>query len=332
MRKALMLLCVSLAATAAGHALAQSNYDLEQARLRLEREQRDQDARDTEFNRKRAEESQAALRANRKAVEELLATVRTLPVLPAARNPLIGKWVTEASRQPQPKADSAAALFSMLQSGGCKVMFSDGVARFGATDWSMDDADGDDNLGPVTYRGKGDLVFVLPAKGMEIMAFKVEGPDRIVEQLSPNMQPCILTRVPQTTTYATRPRPPRAATAQTAAAAAAGRPDLSGVPRAFGGTAAGPAKQGPKSARGQALMASIPPGSLLAKGVALHQSGFEYQEALPVLQAAARQTPNDARVHAFLADTYFRLGMRTEGAAADARARQLDPTVFEVFN
>jgi hypothetical protein len=80
------------------------------------------------------------------------------------------------------------------------------------------------------------------------------------------------------------------------------------------------------------MRASIDPRSPLGQAVALHQSGFQYQEALPKLEAVVKATPNDPRALIYLADTYFRLGMPTEGKAMEVRAKAIEPNIVEIFN
>jgi hypothetical protein len=276
----------------------------------------------------------------REEVRKTLDLARTLPAVPAARNPVLGKWMTEASQRPKPKEmDLIGQINQIGASGVCIAMFADGVINFRPQDWAIDDFDGNDSLGPVSYRGKGEMIYVVPAAGAQVIAFAVESKDKLVAVQLSNAEPCALFRVPEATTFANRPRPGRPTTT-TGTAARPGAP-APGQPAAARPPAPGlvavppgqdrltvPLKAG--SAKGAAMRASIDPRSLLGQGIALRNE-LEIQKAMIKLQEAARASPNDAKVHVYLADTYYRLSMMTEGKSAETRARQLDPGIMEIF-
>jgi hypothetical protein len=157
----------------------------------------------------------------REEVRKTMELVRTLPVVPAARNPVLGKWMTEASQRAKPKeTDFFGQMNAIANSAVCSAMFADGVVNFRPQDWAIDDFDGNDSLGPVTYRGKGQMIYVVPAVATQVIAFAVEGKDRLVAVQLSGSEPCALFRVPETTTFANRPRPGR----PSMAAARAGAP------------------------------------------------------------------------------------------------------------
>jgi TPR repeat protein len=71
-------------------------------------------------------------------------------------------------------------------------------------------------------------------------------------------------------------------------------------------------------------------GSLLARGVTLYRAK-DFQPALAMLLEAARQSPDDPRVFAYLAGTYDWLGMSVESRMAADTARRLDPQAMEIL-
>lgn len=74
----------------------------------------------------------------------------------------------------------------------------------------------------------------------------------------------------------------------------------------------------------------VTPGSLLARGINLHRQ-MDFQPALALLLEAAKAQPNDPRVHAYLADTYGWLGMRSESQMAADTAMRLDPEAMSIL-
>jgi Flp pilus assembly protein TadD len=55
------------------------------------------------------------------------------------------------------------------------------------------------------------------------------------------------------------------------------------------------------------------------------------QPALAMLLAAAKQSPDDPRVYAYLANTYDSLGMSVESRMAADTAIRLDPKAMEIL-
>lgn len=325
MRTALLVLGAAASIAWAGQAAAQSVNGFEEAvrQGEIERKQREQEEQWRSSVARNAEASAAAVDQGRKIV----ASVNAMPVLPAARNPLFGKWMVEPSQRPKPREDDLIGQLSQLGGLTCRLMFSDGIITFRPGGWSLDDSAGDEDLGPVTYRSNGGVIGVVPAKGINALVFEVQSKDRLVELRTSMDEPCVLIRVPETTTYATRPRAGRPVTA------VAARPASPNVATARATPAAPPSPAAAsRSPEAIALRNSIDPRSLLGQAVALHQSGFEFQEALAKLLEAEKRTPNDPLVHAYLADTYRRLSMQPESKAHAERAIQLNPHAMEIFN
>ena len=68
----------------------------------------------------------------------------------------------------------------------------------------------------------------------------------------------------------------------------------------------------------------------MGRGVQLHGEK-DLQQALQQLLVAAQSDPNDPQVYVYLADTYHWLGMNAEANQAAERAKQLDPSAFEIL-
>jgi len=83
----------------------------------------------------------------------------TKPALPAARNPLLGRWRQIASRAPQ---NSLAGLLGGMLSGGCQSMFGKGVVAFEPDSLQWVAPDGHEEiLNHVAYRANGaDVVMI----------------------------------------------------------------------------------------------------------------------------------------------------------------------------
>jgi len=94
--------------------------------------------------------------------------------------------------------------------------------------------------------------------------------------------------------------------------------------------AATPPPAAPRQVAALSARTPIDPASLLARGVRLHDEK-DFQPALAALLAAARNNPNDPRIHAFLADTYAWLGMNAEARMAADTATRLDPNALEIL-
>lgn len=212
MFKALLALGIAISIGWTQQVAAQADNGFEEAvRLRTEEErQRRQEEEARASGARNAAASAAAVEQGRRIV----ASVNAMPVLPAARNPLFGKWMIEASLRPKPKENDLFGQLAQMSSLTCRLMFSDGIVNFKPGEWSLDDSAGDESLGPITYRSNGAVIAVVPARGINALVFEVRGKDRMVElRTGIEQDPCVLIRVPQTTTYATRPRVARPATA-----------------------------------------------------------------------------------------------------------------------
>jgi tetratricopeptide (TPR) repeat protein len=86
----------------------------------------------------------------------------------------------------------------------------------------------------------------------------------------------------------------------------------------------------PPTAPARSAREPIEPVTRLGRGVQLHGEK-EFQQALQQLLVAAQSDPDDPRVYVYLADTYGWLGMEAESKQAAERARQLDPSAFEIL-
>lgn len=138
------------------------------------------------------------------------------PVLPADRNPLLGKWMRPASTRPNPN-DPFGAVTAMAKGGLCEVLFGGGVFEFRPDRlMGMDERSPPQELDRVEYRGEGKRVVVLPKKSLKLIEFDFEGPDRI----NWASQKCVLVRVSAASGSAATGTP--AAASATAAAAAGG--------------------------------------------------------------------------------------------------------------
>lgn len=73
----------------------------------------------------------------------------------------------------------------------------------------------------------------------------------------------------------------------------------------------------------------VVPGSALARGIALYREK-DFQPALALFLAAAKQDPNDPRAYAYLAGTYDWLGMSVESRMAADTARRIDPDALSI--
>ena len=73
----------------------------------------------------------------------------------------------------------------------------------------------------------------------------------------------------------------------------------------------------------------VVPGSALARGIALYREK-DFQPALALFLAAAKQDPGDPRAYAYLAGTYDWLGMSVESRMAADTARRIDPDALAI--
>ena len=73
----------------------------------------------------------------------------------------------------------------------------------------------------------------------------------------------------------------------------------------------------------------VVPGSALARGIALYREK-DFQPALALFLAAAKQDPGDPRAYAYLAGTYDWLGMSVESRMAADTARRIDPDALSI--
>ena len=261
--------------------------------------------RDEEFERRSAPERAERARQqteNDAALKALRARLLAAPPLPPDRNPLLGRWRI-ATGAGQHGGDDLSQLLGMLSNPGgavCEVVFGGGIIEFKPGSWAANDSAGDDSLGPIQYRTQDKQVFALPDQGLPLLGFDIVDRSTIREF---RLQDCVLVRVGSQ---------PTAAPATRAAQPAAGAVDAPPV------AAARPA---PKP---------IDANSALGRGVRLHDEK-DFQPALQQLLLAAQSDPNDARVHAYLADTYSWLGMDAEARQAAETAKRLDPNAFEVL-
>ncbi|MBV9868099.1 MAG: tetratricopeptide repeat protein [Abitibacteriaceae bacterium] len=74
------------------------------------------------------------------------------------------------------------------------------------------------------------------------------------------------------------------------------------------------------------ILTSLAVASPRGDGWKLHKAGRN-EDALPLLQQAVRDNPNDAKAYWFLAQTYDDMGRGSEGLDALQHARQLDPSL-----
>jgi hypothetical protein len=133
------------------------------------------------------------------AVDKARKEIQKLPPLAADRNPLLGKWKLDKTKQRQ---TNALAEFNAMFGGGvCEMFFGDGIWEFRAkTIVGIDQGIGEMVLSETEYRGGKDLVAVLPKKGLSLLMFKFVGPDRIEETLvsAGAGAPCTMVRVGST--------------------------------------------------------------------------------------------------------------------------------------
>lgn len=144
------------------------------------------------------------------------------PPLPAAKNPLLGRWRQVASREvssedmsapfagflPPGAAEAAAALLNGATAGGCDSMFGHGVIAFNPSslDWVAPDGH-QEILNHVDYRKDGASVVVLSRDPGAISALIVGLPDNDTAVVAPFN--CTLVRVtPASTPNATAHRAP----------------------------------------------------------------------------------------------------------------------------
>lgn len=234
------------------------------------------------------------------ALNALRARLLASPALPPDRNPLLGRWRV-ATGAGQRGGDDLSQLMGMLSNPGgamCEVVFGGGIIDFKPGSWASNDSAGDDSLGPIQYRTQDKQVFALPDQGLPLLGFDIVDKSTIREFRLPD---CVLVRVgaQPTATPATRAAQPTAGAAAPVAPA--------------------------RSAR-----EPIEPVSRLGRGVQLHGEK-DFQQALQQLLVAAQSDPNDPRVYVYLADTYGWLGMDAEAKQAAERAKQLDPSAFEIL-
>lgn len=97
-------------------------------------------------------------------------------------------------------------------------------------------------------------------------------------------------------------------------------------------TTAKPVQSAAAAPAAAALTARTPiaSGSVLARGITLYRAK-DFQPALAMLLEAAKQSPDDPRVYAYLAGTYDWLGMSVESRMAADTARRLDPQAMEIL-
>jgi len=258
---------------------------------------------DEEFERRSAPERAERARQeaeNDAALKALRARLLASPPLPPERNPLLGTWQVATGARPA-GGDDLSQLMGMLSNPGgamCEVVFGGGTTEFKPVSWASNDSSGDDSLGPIQYRIQDGQVFALPDQGLPLLGFDIVDKNTIREFRLPD---CALVRVGVL---------PAAVPATGAAASASGA-----------AAAIAPAR----SAR-----EPIEPVSRLGRGVQLHGEK-DFQHALQQLLVAAQSDPNDPRVYVYLADTYGWLGMDAEAKQAAERAKQLDPSAFEIL-
>ena len=122
--------------------------------------------------------------------------IQKLPPLAADRNPLLGKWKLDKTKQRQ---TNALTEFNAMFGGGvCEMFFGNGIWEFRAkTIVGIDQGIGEMELSETEYRGGKDLVAVLPKKGLSLPMFKFVGPDRVEETLvsAGAGAPCTMVRV-----------------------------------------------------------------------------------------------------------------------------------------
>lgn len=112
--------------------------------------------------------------------------------------------------------------------------------------------------------------------------------------------------------------------APAAAQAVAPKPSPAPPAAATARQAAPAASQAKRSAREPVVS-----GSALARGIALYREK-DFQPALAMFLAAAKQDPGDPRAYAYLAGTYDWLGMSVESRMAADTARRIDPDALSI--
>ncbi|HET9025520.1 MAG TPA: hypothetical protein VFN64_13175 [Burkholderiaceae bacterium] len=114
------------------------------------------------------------------------------PVLPADRNPLLGKWSRPASTRPNP-SDPFGAVAALAKGGLCEALFGGGgIFEFRPDRLvGMDERTREQELDRVEYRGDAKHVVVLPKKSLKLIEFDIEGPNRV----NWTSQKCVLVRV-----------------------------------------------------------------------------------------------------------------------------------------
>jgi tetratricopeptide (TPR) repeat protein len=292
------------------------NFCMQQEQWRKDEEERKRKATEEEYEQQRQRDEEYAEEQRRSAPQQaeqarkhaeydaalsaLRAKLLASPALPPDRNPLLGQWRLATGTTP-PGGDDLSQLMGMLSNPGgamCEVVFGGGIIEFKPESWASNDSAGDDSLGPIQYRMQEEQVFAIPDQGLPLLGFDIVDESNIREF---RLQDCALVRV------GAQPAPAHAT--------------LSAVPVVGTATPIAPAR----SAR-----EPIDPVSRLGRGVQLHGEK-DFQPALQQLLAAAQSDPNDPRVYVYLADTYGWLGMDAEATQAAERAKQLDPSAFEIL-
>jgi hypothetical protein len=123
----------------------------------------------------------------------LRADLEREPPLPPTKNPLIGRCMPQGESQGGASNDLVSQLAGLMSGASCTMMFGEGAIEF--RPGAMDSIDGgqEEDLGPVAYRGRGNMVFVLPEQGVRLMPFEINGPNQVTFPVGAS--PCTLLRV-----------------------------------------------------------------------------------------------------------------------------------------
>ena len=213
------------------------------------------------------------------------------PLLPANRNPLLGKWARPASSRGN-SSDPFAQLGAMMKGGLCEVLFGgDGVFEFRPhTLVGIGQNMPEQELDEVEYRGDTHHVVVLPKSTLKLMVFDFDGPNRI----NWSGQHCVLVRTGATSTgaAATQPAPGARETQATAPA---------GDARQVGGVLS-------------LSISSKTPGSINVSGRILWVLSKDAQLAL--IEGGLQSTPDGTALQNWVRACRSRLPACQEGAKA----------------
>lgn len=157
----------------------------------LQRPGEDEAAWVSRCNSEYAAQSGASMAQSQTAVAELRAELERQPPLAAARNPLLGRWMPQGGAQGG-SSDIASQLAGMIAGASCSTLFGNGAVEFRQGTMVSFDGGSEESLGQVSYRGRRNMVYVLPETGVRLMQFEINGPNQVTSTFG---VPCKLTRV-----------------------------------------------------------------------------------------------------------------------------------------